>query len=93
MGSYVCKVCEIGKSPEEFKKGRYGLTSTCKKCVGNRVRATIRANKKKKKQEGAQTVEVEETPESDEPELVDMVADLCERISEVFSDMANLLRR
>lgn len=100
MGSYVCKDCGIGKPPEEFKKVWKGLKSrTCKKCFGKKVWATRRANQQKREQAEAEEsepeapVEVDESPEDDEPAFIDMAVDLCERISEVFSDMANLLRR
>jgi hypothetical protein len=37
---FVCQWCGEAKTPEEFKKNRYGLTRTCKKCHGDRVKET-----------------------------------------------------
>lgn len=36
----VCQWCGEDKAPEDFKKNRHGLTRTCKKCHGDRVKET-----------------------------------------------------
>jgi hypothetical protein len=82
----VCQWCGEDKAPEDFKKNRHGLTRTCKKCHGDRVKET-RARKAAKIADEVTSL-VRDDDDLDEPE-----GDASDRTTEVLSELLATIGR
>ena len=90
----VCQWCGLVKTPEEFKKNRHGLTRTCIKCHGDRVKET-RARKAAKIADevaklGRDDVDLDE-PEGDVDHTAEVLSEMLATIGRACLNAAKRL--
>ncbi len=90
----VCQWCGLVKPPEEFKKARYGLTRTCIKCHGDRVKETRARKAAKIADEVTKLVSDDEDldePEGDADHTTEVLSELLATVGRAFLNAAKRL--
>ena len=90
----VCQWCGVVKTPEEFKKNRHGLTRTCIKCHGDRVKETRARKAAKLAAEVTKLVSDDEDldePEGDVDHTTEVLSELLATVGRAFLNAAKRL--
>ena len=91
---FPCQWCGEVKTPEEFKKNRHGVTRTCKKCHGDRVKETRARKAAKLAAEVTKLVSDDEDldePEGDADHTTEVLSELLATVGRAFLNAAKRL--